>query len=953
MSTQPSINNDLNSILSNTNQSFENKNPIKSKQGLSYVIGDTNNNENHILPINAIQYSSINNQLYTAGRDGSVKTWEDSNLNLTNNVLKTNQNEISDCDDINEKLLRLETAISSKPLPYYKNNFNSSDFKIINNRNLHFDWINDITLINNDQQLISCSADLSIKIIELFGSNSIHKLPNVHTDYIKKLAYSSTCPNKLVSGGLDGNIVNWDLNQLKPISVLENISTTNLPSSIYSLAKNDQGIISTGGPSNTINLYDSRSSQFIRKLIGHQDNIRCLLMNDQFLLSGSSDTIIKLWDLRTFKVYKNFDIHEFPVWSLYSPDLSSFKEFYSGDKNGNVVKTDLTNLFINKTKGDFYYNTFSNNENVSIDEKLGIFTLIAKENSPILSISTEDKNNTVFVSNCGSLNRYINPNTSNLSEYQFLKNCLEYSINRETQYKDDSVLDDLQSSPQADDLNSDFYDLVSHLSMDTNVHNLELHSTFSQNFNNIEGTPPTFDDDDEDDDNSSSSSGNDQYSSMFINVFGGPSNEFINAYQQGQELIYENPFGDKTNKEETTIISNDEYIDLTPVEILLNPLPSEQVAVIPFNLKPIAQHEIVPKSVISKRIFNNKRQIMVLYLNGEIKIWDILICKELKKYSMEHSKILTGKELELRNKEMDTLFQKHQNSDTLNNWCEVEIKAGKLLVTIRESSIMNVEIYYDDLIKDYPYLAIDSAETIARLGDTYKKFTVTNDDRFHVGLILINSVFAGYTNFERAIENIKIDETLRYYPIINYKHFPKDMNVILFEHSPELGNYRDLNYFKLTDIETIAKTQNQTLLNELRLLPKWISQPILYNKLYIKESPKITFQLLECDYYQLPPHIKIGGKSQRKIKSLPALESSIKLTSHNMLRVSKILYFLTDKFENKTKEMKDKKLLPTDWLILECKGQELQNNMTLQTIKTKIWKKNTDIELKFRRKFDL
>ena len=52
-------------------------------------------------------------------------------------------------------------------------------------------------------------------------------------------------------------------------------------------------------------------------------------MNDQFILSGSSDTTIKLWDLRTFKVYKNFDIHDDSVWSLYSQSTShdSFKTF--------------------------------------------------------------------------------------------------------------------------------------------------------------------------------------------------------------------------------------------------------------------------------------------------------------------------------------------------------------------------------------------------------------------------------------------------------------------------------------------------------------------------------------------------------------------------------------------------------------------------------------------------
>lgn len=108
---------------------------------------------------------------------------------------------------------------------------------------------------------------------------------------------------------------------------------------------------------------------------------------------------------------------------------------------------------------------------------------------------------------------------------------------------------------------------------------------------------------------------------------------------------------------------------------------------------------------------------------------------------------------------------------------------------------------------------------------------------------------------------------------------------------------------------------------------------------------------MEMDYSQLPPDKKIGGKSQKKIKRLPLVVNSTKLVSQNMLRVNKILYYVTEKFDTRTSEMKEKRN-PLEWLALECRGQELQGNMTLQTIRTKIWKSSGDIELRFRRKFD-
>ncbi|CAX45556.1 conserved hypothetical protein [Candida dubliniensis CD36] len=1194
-------NNDKSSILSNitttnttTGTSTTNTTSvpsIKTKRGLSYILGDSNSNENHILPINSIQYSSLNNQLYTAGRDGNVKIWQPYNSQSYSNHHSTNSSQddlFSDCLDLDEKLLRLETSISSNPLPYnYDGNTSSSNFNIVENYNLHFDWINDIQLINNDQNLISCSSDLSIKIIdlptqhdnELFNNShtkgtNIHKLPNIHTDYIKKLSPFITKPT-IVSGGLDGKIIVWDLNELKPIQLIENKANGVLSPSIYSLANNHSNIISTGGPNNTVNIFDQRANNpFIRNLIGHQDNIRCLLMNDQFILSGSSDTTIKLWDLRTFKVYKNFDIHDDSIWSLYSQSTShdSFKTFYSGDKSGNIIKTDLSRVSIfNKNKlssnrDEFGFNNYENN---FIDEKLGISTLIAKSTSPILSICHESEQDTVFATNMESMVRYINPDTCQLSQYQYLRQCLDYSYNthngnsnnnnnnNNNDNTDELLLHDGQSNPPTEDLNSDFYDLISHLSMDThpnnnNNNNIDLQSTLShgnnqpyRHFSNttrpisLDAKASGFDDgddnnDDDDDDENENENENilsrEEFDSMFLNVNGVVSSEFINAFKDDTNPLMVKLQTDNSDNHNTTI-------DLTPIEILLNPIPIEQITLIPFNISPIEKYDLVPKSIVAKKMFNNRRQIMVLYLNGNIKIWDLVIFKIIKIFPYQQQKqdiplsqkLLTNKELDNRIKEMEDLFEQYQTSDTLNNWCEVEIKSGKLLVTIKESSYLNVEIYYDELITSYPFLDINHSDNSSRfIGKTKPK--VNNDDRFYLGIIMLNSIFKSYALYEQEfdfilreeLKNLKqcnnpsistngggnnkmlkyfgkrsslmknstssnqsspvnstntsiidvpieksssnigdnsfnngtsslytavnefintpeevyeqsvnfdygdtimkllqinkkiywdkynvpvnmtkgkvlesilgVDEIitsiskankennnnnnnnngvadLRYYPIIRGDiHFPKDLLITIFEYSSDLGNYRDLFSFQYQDLMNLMIINNNNnintnntdssnsslqLIQDLRLMvPKWIGQPILFNKHPIKESPKITFQLIEVDYNQLPSNLKIGGKSNKKIKKLPELESSIKLTSHNMLRVSKILNYLVEKFANSTKEMKDKNLIPNDWLVLQCKGQELNHDLTLQTIKTKIWKSSSDIELQFRRKFD-
>ena len=108
---------------------------------------------------------------------------------------------------------------------------------------------------------------------------------------------------------------------------------------------------------------------------------------------------------------------------------------------------------------------------------------------------------------------------------------------------------------------------------------------------------------------------------------------------------------------------------------------------------------------------------------------------------------------------------------------------------------------------------------------------------------------------------------LRYYPIIRGDiHFPKDLLITIFEYSSDLGNYRDLFSFEYQDLLNLSHHTNNNfndsstnntitfntssssssssslpyqLIQDLRLMvPKWIGQPILFNKHPIKESPK-------------------------------------------------------------------------------------------------------------------
>lgn len=1026
------------------------------KKGVSYVLGNGSAKENHILPISAMQYSSLRRQLITGGRDGLVKVWTSSEP--THPPAATSLPHIGDGQYLDETLLQLETAISSNPLRHLSPqlSFSASSAR---NYNTHFDWINDLKLVNRDRHVVTALADLSLKLIDLDGDGGdVHKFQNFHTDYVKKL--SAIAPQDLVvSGGLDGNIAVWDLQMLKPVQSFSNISASpNLPTSIYALSNDYANLISAGGPNNTINIYDRRISahgteNLIRKLVGHQDNVRCLLMNSNFILSGSTDTTVKLWDLRNFKVYKNFDFHDDAVWSLSttgsscpSDSLSTpgdFKVFYSGDKSGNIIRTDLTYLSDHNTDNDGIFSSAGYNEadNTYIDERIGVSTLIAKTDSPIVSIGVEGETS-VFASTYTSLQRYLVPNTAQLSAYQYLRTKYDYLTSLENQLDDDLSGGVKVSASDQSDLDTDFYDIVSHLSMDST--NLEILSSFSANkFNQFEIKVEETDG---------------EYLSMFFTDDELPFN-FVNVFKD---------MGQPSKEVEDTLES---LTDETPVEISLNPILPSAIISIPFNRRPFQEFQLSPKSIIAKRMLNDKRRILALSLNGDITVWDLLICKEIKVYTHANGdKPLSKEEIKDRSEVLDSLFQEYKTMDTLNDWCEVEIKSGKLFVSLVNPLVSGVEIYYDELIKDYPFLAVDKSQN----GDT--SLAVSIDEKFPLCQIFLNSLFRNYSLYEweadkqfrldlesskskqrdddsssvvssedtarrlrplfkRSLRSVPTQQSLKlslssatihtinlvensgsstssssvlddcisklllinkkryvevfnthgakkpiktslrlytndprlraaeqeenkYKPLIPLSMYPKDLLVIIVEKSHDLGNYRDVCSFHvgdLCDLKFVGSSGNQgkeLLVDQLRTnLPKWVGQPILFDRYVHKEAPKLTFQLVEANYLQLPPDKKIGGRSQKKIKHLPMVLNSNKLVSQNMLRVNKILFYLTEKFESRTSEIKDKKR-PEDWLVLECRGQELTGNLTLQTIKTKIWKSGGDIQLNYRRKFD-
>ncbi|EEB05778.1 WDR48 family WD repeat protein [Schizosaccharomyces japonicus yFS275] len=220
------------------------------------------------------------------------------------------------------------------------------DYSVLSKIQAHSSWVNDI-VVTPDSNVISCSSDLSVKLWNPSGQEP-YSLTTIgeHNDYVKRLAIpKKSRSNIVVSGGLDKRIVVWDYHEAKQVLALEQAKNCSVivgpASGIYSLAAN-QSVIVNGGPQKDVQLWDLRSGKRVMDLVGHTDNVRDILISDdgQALLTASSDATIKLWSLRAQRCIHSFTLHPDSVWSLYSehPDL---KTFYAGDRSGLISRTDL------------------------------------------------------------------------------------------------------------------------------------------------------------------------------------------------------------------------------------------------------------------------------------------------------------------------------------------------------------------------------------------------------------------------------------------------------------------------------------------------------------------------------------------------------------------------------------------------------------------------------------
>lgn len=148
-----------------------------------------------------------------------------------------------------------------------------------------------------------------------------------------------------------------------------------------------------------------------------------------------------------------------------------------------------------------------------------------------------------------------------------------------------------------------------------------------------------------------------------------------------------------------------------------------------------------------------------------------------------------------------------------------------------------------------------------------------------------------------------------------------------------------------------------------RHMPFWLGKLLFKEDKVIRSYPKITFiiqpwkdEVFVEEEVNVTAETKKSGIYKQPSKPpesplmLPKInDSNVRLTAPNMIKAKKIKHFIVERFESKTSEMKSK-IDAHEWLDILCRGNVLDNDITLSAIRTLYWKSNTDVVLEYRRK---
>ncbi|KAA1469359.1 miller-Dieker lissencephaly protein [Dentipellis sp. KUC8613] len=275
----------------------------------------------HRSPVSKVAFHPTYSLLASASEDATVKIW-DWETGEFERTLKGHTKAVQDVD-FDHKGNLLVTCSSDMFIKIWDS---QNEWKNTKTFPGHEHVVSSVRFLPGDQQIVSASRDRTIRVFDVASTHLVRTI-NGHGEWVRCITPSDD-GRLLASSSNDQTARIWDPltgeskmelrghDHVVEVVVFAPIAAYKAIRVLAGLPDNDRtkrpgAYVVTGSRDKTIKLWDTQSGQMLRNFPGHDNWIRGLVFHPsgKYLLSASDDKTIRVWDLATGRCMKTVEAH--------------------------------------------------------------------------------------------------------------------------------------------------------------------------------------------------------------------------------------------------------------------------------------------------------------------------------------------------------------------------------------------------------------------------------------------------------------------------------------------------------------------------------------------------------------------------------------------------------------------------------------------------------------------